>query len=87
MPDGDVFIVRYNALDQWRAIIDHTQFSSAIYDAHGDRIGHFDGLGNTDETNWEEMAEFGAKMIKPFLEVDTDATYVTLDLMNLLGDV
>ena len=69
-------------MDQWRAIIDHTEFPSAVFNTHGDLIGHYEG-SNGVLTDWETMAAFATGMIKPFLEVDEDATYVKLDAISL----
>lgn len=69
-------------MDQWRAIIDHTEFPSAVFNTHGDLIGHYEG-SNEAPTDWETLAAFATDMIKPFLEVDEDATYIKLDAVSL----
>ena len=69
-------------MDQWRAIIDHTEFPSAVFNTHGDLIGHYEG-SNDAPTDWETLAAFATDMIKPFLEVDEDATYIKLDAVSL----
>jgi hypothetical protein len=88
-PDGELFIVRFNAMEQWRAIIDHTQFPSAIYDSSGKKIGHYDGADNLNKTEWKALDNFANEAMKPFLEVDESpslqATYLKLDNIDLMN--
>ena len=78
MPDGEVFITHYNAMEQWQAIIEHTEFASAIFDASGEVIGHYDGYNNVGNTDWNGLKMHAGKLVTPFLEVPVEPTYVTL---------
>lgn len=73
-------------MEQWRAVIDHTQFPSAIYDANGNLLGHYDGYGNEFESDWVAIDQHATRLINPFLAVHEDASYVKLDAAEVSND-